>query len=79
MAKPTDAELENRFLYHAPGDRARQLHPLVSQACLDLAKNLRDWVPDSRELSTALTKLSEVRMHANAGIACNQDRLGPPE
>lgn len=67
--KPTDQELENRFNYHAPGTAARERHKIVTERTLDLAKTLRNVVPDSRGLSLALTALEECRMWANQGIA----------
>lgn len=71
MAKPTDAELENRFLYHNATREAAARHVIVSDSTLDLAKLLRDIVPEGRGLSCALTALEEVRMWANQGIATN--------
>ena len=73
MAKPTDAELENRFLYHPPVGGKPQKHARVSELCLALAKELRDLVPPGRDLSLVLTHLEDVRMRANAGIACNPE------
>lgn len=75
----SDAELENRFLYHAPGPEALKRHPVVSQLTLQLAKELVRLAPQSRQLSLALTHLEETRMWANAAIACNQELLVPGE
>ncbi len=71
MAKPTDADLENRFLYHKPTPEKVEAHARVSQETLNLAKILRDICPDGRNLAVALTELENVRMRANMAIACD--------
>lgn len=72
MTKPTDAELENRFTYHAPPNQERiDAHAQVSTWCLDLARWLRDSCPEGRNLALALTHLEDVRMRANAALACD--------
>jgi len=71
MPKPTDADLTNRFLYHA-GPLSRNVkHAKVSDLCLALAKEIRDLVPEGRNLELALTHLEDVRMRANAALACD--------
>jgi hypothetical protein len=69
--KPTDDDLDNRFRYHRPGPDAIAKHAQVTELTLALAKQIRDICPDGRDLSLALTYLEEVRMRANAAIACN--------
>jgi hypothetical protein len=69
---PEIAEIEKRFTYHpAKGDQ-----PDRYLAIREMAKNLAYTIyrscPDSRERSSALTKLDEVVMHANAAIARNE-------
>ena len=71
----TDAELEHRFLYHLPTEKAKLRHNIVTMECLRLAKILRDNVPFSRGLNCALTALEEARMWANQGIATNHAEL----
>ena len=68
--KPTDQELDDRFLYHKPDTAAIARHGAVTEATLALAKQLRDWCPEGRNLALALTHLEDVRMRANAAIAC---------
>lgn len=65
-------DLENRFKWHAPKDiSTANKHATVRDTCLDLAITLLDNVPDGREKALAFTKLEEVMMWANAGIARN--------
>lgn len=72
MPKPTDEELDNRFRYHKPDPDQIQRHASVTELTLQLAKELRDLCPEGRNLSLALTHLEDVRMRANAAIACGQ-------
>lgn len=76
MPKPTDQELDNRFRYHRPTPATVPLHERVTETTLALAKVLRDTCPEGRNLSLALTLLEDVRMRANAAIACDTPR-GP--
>ena len=69
--KPTDTELDNRFRYRKPTADAILLHSKVTESTLALAKQLRDICPEGRNLSLALTHLEDVRMRANAAIACD--------
>lgn len=69
MREITDAQLGNRFLYHAPGPGTVELHDDASLATLELAKKIRDTTKPSREQSLALTALEEVRMRWNQAIA----------
>jgi hypothetical protein len=71
MTKPTDAELENRFLYHAGPPSRQAKHAKVSDLCLALSKELRDLMPEGRNHALALTHLEDVRMRANAALACD--------
>jgi len=72
--KPTDTELDNRFRYHRPTTTSIALHAKVTESTLALAKLLRDICPDGLNLSLALTHLEDVRMRANAAIACDTPR-----
>lgn len=64
--KPTNAELENRFRHHVPDIIAQSLHAQVRRGYI---------CPDGRNLSLALTALEDVRMRANAAIACDRGTL----
>lgn len=73
MAKPTDLELINRFRYHRPTAEKSAKHEIVTEATLGLAALLRDLLPEGRNLSLVLTMLEDVRMRANAAIACDME------
>jgi len=64
--------LENRFTYHAPKGNQAERYEKIRAAGLDLSKFLVSLCPTSRELSSALTKVDEAVMHANAAIARNE-------
>jgi hypothetical protein len=61
--------VESDFTYHPPRPGQPELYTFVRDAAKQLAVLLIDAVPEGRELSTALTRLEECVMHANAGIA----------
>ena len=68
-----EAELKTRFTYHPPkGDQPDRYVALRDKA-LELARLICELVPDCRERATALTRLEECSMHANAGIARRED------
>lgn len=69
--KPSDAELDRRFRYHRPDAERAVKHVIVTEATLALAKQFRDLLPAGRNLSIVLTQLEDVRMRANAAIACD--------
>jgi hypothetical protein len=66
-----NADLDNRFTYHAPGDKVAQFQGIRREA-RDLAATMNDWCPEGREKSLAITKLEEAVMWANAAIARNE-------
>ncbi len=62
--------IDNDFTYHPPKDDAQILfYANVRDRFRSLAHFLAENIPPGRELSTALTKLEEASMHANAGMA----------
>lgn len=69
-------DIDERFAFH-PADtpEKQQAHTLVRAVCKEAAEELVALVPECRELSTAITKLQEAMMHANAGIAINGTKL----
>ncbi len=66
-------DLDNRFAYHAPTGGKAAKHGALRADCLELAKKICAVVPPGREQALALTKLEEVMMWANAGIARNPE------
>ena len=66
------ARLNNTFVYHPPKDDQQDRYVEIRDTARGLALTLVKNVPESRELSLALTKLEEAVMHANAGIARNE-------
>lgn len=66
-------EIASRFGYHQPSTPdVREKHERVRAGCCDLAFELVDLAPESRELSLALTNLDQVCMWANAAVARHQ-------
>lgn len=72
---PSEEELRKRFFYHPPRDEQAIInHSSVSAITFDLAVHLCKICPTGRNLSLALTALEDVRMRANAAIACDDPR-----
>lgn len=61
--------IQNDFTYHKPPLEIAPLFVSVREKAKELAILIADLVPAGREQSTALTRLEESVMHANAGIA----------
>lgn len=66
------AELEKRFTYHAPKPTQPERYAALRSKAKELAELIMETVPDSRERSTAITKIEEATFWANAGIARNE-------
>lgn len=73
MKEDLKIRIENDFVYHGtlPDDVGK--YKQLREKAKELAHIIADLVPGGREQSTALTRLEEAVMHANAGIA----RRGP--
>lgn len=68
----TEDQIKSIFTYHAPyGDQVYRYEGLRRHA-LDLALNIKDLCPESREKDLALTNLQQAIMWANAAIAINE-------
>ena len=65
----TDSDLHNRFTYHRPDDTKQQKYIDIRAMGLEMATYIAENVPDGHEQVLAVTKLEEVVMWANAGIA----------
>lgn len=65
-------DLINRFKWHPPKNKdVGALHDTIRDQCLKLSSYITECVPEGRERALAITKLEEVMMWANAGIARN--------
>lgn len=65
-------EIANRFKFHpAKDEETKEKHKTIRDHCGSLAMLINEYVPEGREKALAITKLEEVMMWANAGIARN--------
>lgn len=67
--KPTDEELENRFVHHPPKGNQAERYAAIRAQCLELAQFIRDETPCSPEQTRAINAIDEAMMLANAAIA----------
>lgn len=65
--------IEEDFKYHAPNGETAERYIRMRQTAKGLARLIVELCPESRERSTALTKLEESVMWANAAIARKHD------
>lgn len=65
-------QIETAFTYHPPKDDQAERYTRIREACKSLAGLIATNTPECREQSTALKKLEEVSMMANAAIARNE-------
>lgn len=72
-------EIENRFTYHKPFGTQATRYEQIRVAARLLAIQIQIMCPDSREKSTAHTKLQEAIMWANASIAINEEEPTTPQ
>jgi hypothetical protein len=70
--KPSRAEIANAFVYHPPFGSQVERYQVIRDEFRSLALVIEEMAPDSREKSTAIAKLREACMWANAAIACNE-------
>ena len=66
------ADIENRFIFHAPKGDQVERYSKITEAFKEFALLIADLTQESREQSIALTKLWEARMAANGSIAVNE-------
>lgn len=64
-----DHEIQNRFCYHKPSPEQVVVYEKLRNGALVLARLYAELLPDCREAATALTRLEEAAMHANAAVA----------
>lgn len=63
------ARVDNDFTYHRPPPETGTLFVAIRDKARELARLMIDTCPEGRELASALTRLEESVMHANAGLA----------
>lgn len=64
------ADIKRRFTHHPPrNDADVHQHESVRLAMMEVALDVDEKMPPSREKSLAITKLEEAMMWANAGLA----------
>jgi len=68
----TQADLDNRFRYHAPKAGQPEKYTAIRDKAKELAELINRLCPESREKSLAITSLEESSMWANASIARNE-------
>jgi hypothetical protein len=68
---PNPDDIANWFTYHPPRPDQIELYESLRAYGLQLARAIEDLAPPSRERSTAIAKVREAVMWANAAIACN--------
>ena len=59
----------HNFVYHAPKPGQQEIYASLRDKGKELALLILDSTPESREQSIAITKLEEVIMWSNAGLA----------
>ncbi len=65
-------EIEKRYTYQPPKEGQPARYTALRDKAKELALMINEMCPESREKSTAMTKLDEVVMWANAAIARNE-------
>lgn len=74
-----NAELAHRFAFHPPPHAGiARAHEDVRSACGGVALFLNETLPDGREKSTAIAKLDETMMWANAALARDPGGVSEP-
>lgn len=63
------SRVDNDFTYHCPPADVAIKFPILREKAKELAYLILEHVPPGREQASALTRLEECIMHANAGIA----------
>jgi len=70
----TPEELDCRFTHHKPAEGQSEKYGAIRAKARELAELIIEATPESREQSTAVTKVEEACMWANAAVA----RRGQP-
>ena len=70
MPPITDAELDTWFTYHPPSKVQQEQYQALRDGARQFAQIIKDNTPPSPDQTTAIRKLREAVMTANAAIAC---------
>lgn len=70
VSVPTSSDLENWFTYHAPTPDQVDKYSSIRIAAKSFAKIVMDNCPPGADRTTAIRKIREAVMTANASIAC---------
>jgi hypothetical protein len=73
-----DNDLVHRFGFHPATKETGPMHSAIRMACLRLARELNDLIPDGREKSLAITHLEETMYWANGAVARSMAPLETP-
>jgi len=65
----TPEDLDCRFTYHKPAEGQPEKYEAIRAKARELAELIVELTPASREQSTAITKVEEAAMWANAAVA----------
>ncbi len=71
-ADAQNADLDNRFTYHAPHGNQIARYEMLRGAARNYAQIIVELTPQSREQAVALTNLEQATFWANAAIARNE-------
>lgn len=67
---PSKDEIARNFTYHPPPNSGvADTHERIRERCRELADELNNTLPESRECSMAIRRLEETMMWANACVA----------
>jgi hypothetical protein len=67
---PADDHLQNWFTYHKPTETDIPKYLAIRESALSFARVIAGNCPDGADKSTAIRKVREAVMTANAAIAC---------
>ena len=67
----TDAQLDNWFTYHPPSPDQTKQYVMIRDAARNFAGTILHNTPPSADQTTAIRKIREAVMTANAAIACD--------
>jgi hypothetical protein len=67
---PTDDDLQNWFTYHPPTAEDVDRYLSIREGALQFARVINEECPNGPDKTTAIRKVREAVMTANAAIAC---------